>query len=190
MKNKRRIVIFSMFLFMMLLFSVVDVTANDRFDAPSERNVFALPASLKQIDDSAFEGTNPSYVFLPESIEQISDSSFDRISNKLKVVVPEYTYSFIDGNLSDDFEYQVLDYSDQDAKVGAGKNGMYFDPFLIHHSTRSRDSGNSGDKNHMEMLSRARDTVVQKYKVCRSVMRTIPYEIRNSETYVQALDFL
>lgn len=190
MNNKKRIVVLIVCLFMMPLLSAVGVKASDRLDLPTKQNVFALPASLKQIDDSAFEGTSPSYVFMPESVEQVSESSFAHIPNRWEIVVPEYTYSSISGSFSDEYEYRILDYSDRDAKVGVGKNDLHFDPFLFHHTVRIRDGGNSGVKNHMEMLSRMRSTVVQKYKVCRSVMRTIPYEIRNSETYVQALDFL
>ena len=187
---KIKSIIFSMSFFIILLVTVTGVSANDRFEIPSENNVFALPASLKQIDDSAFEGTSPSYVFLPKSVEQVSDSSFDHISNRVEIAVPEYTYSFLSDSFSSDCEYRILDYSDRDAKVGAEKNDLHFDHFLFHHSVSIRDDENSGGKIHMEMLSRMRSTVVQKYKVCRSVMRTIPYEIRNSETYVQAFDFL
>ncbi|HAE45628.1 MAG TPA: hypothetical protein DCG37_08575 [Lachnospiraceae bacterium] len=188
MKNKKHIILFCAFLFIMLSLSVVDAAAADTAGAPPGKNVFVLPSSIKNIDESAFEGTSPEYVFLPESVERIGNDAFANIGNDFKLVAPKY--SSISENISDDGDCLLLDYSDKYAGKLAGRNELHFDSFILHRTSQSSSEGGSSGNDDTDSLTPVHNKYRQSYKVWRTVMTTIPYEIRNSKTYVQALDFL
>lgn len=58
-------------------------------DETAYRSVFLLPASLKEIDESAFEGTAVETVVVPDSTEIIADRAFANISTLKTVYIPE-----------------------------------------------------------------------------------------------------
>lgn len=64
----------------------------DRFDGKYETDddaVFILPASLKEIHESAFEGTSVKMVVIPDSTETIGDRAFANIKTLWTVCIPE-----------------------------------------------------------------------------------------------------
>ena len=188
MKNKKHIVLFCTFLFMMLSLSVVEAGAADKAEVSFDKNVFVLPSSVKNIDVSAFEGTSPEYVFLPGSIEHIENDAFAHIENDFKLVTPKY--SLISEEISDDREFLILDYSDRHANDLAGRNELHFDSFILHRTAQNSGGDNSPGNEDTDLLIPVHNQYRQSYKMQRTVMNSISYEIRNSTTYVQALDFL
>ena len=188
MKNKKHIFLICAFLFIMLSLSVVEASATDKADVSLDKNVFVLPSSIKNIDESAFEGTSPDYVFLPDSVEHIGNDAFAHIENDFKLVTSKY--SFISEDISDDCDCLILDYSNRHAGDLAGRNELHFDSFILHRTAQNSGGDNSPGNEDTDLLTPVHNQYRQSYKMQRTVMNSISYEIRNSTTYVQALDFL
>ncbi len=75
-------------IWLMLLALLAMLMAFTCAEAAEEENVpaqFRLPASLRIIDEEAFEGTSFEFVDLPESVEEIGDRAFANIES-LKVL--------------------------------------------------------------------------------------------------------
>lgn len=58
-----------------------EVKHTDRTAEQETQGTFKLPASLRFIDEEAFEGTAAAAVYVPESVEHIADDAFEGVDD-------------------------------------------------------------------------------------------------------------
>ena len=94
-------------------------------DHSLESSVLTMPSSLRIIEESAFENTAPTSVFLPESVEYIGDRAFAGTARLAVVFIPPKT-QYIGENA----------FAGCDGLVIVGAPGSYAQKWAIEHGYR------------------------------------------------------
>ncbi len=95
---------------------------------PESVPVFKLPASLKIIEDEAFEGTAIVSVDLPESVESIGDRAFAGIPGLRVVKIPEKTTYIAATAFAGSNHVMITGVPGSYARTWARENGVPFAP--------------------------------------------------------------
>ena len=102
--------------------------ADIQADHPASAPVFKLPASLKIIEDEAFEGTAIVSVDLPESVESIGDRAFAGIPGLRVVKIPEKTTYIAATAFAGSNHVMITGVPGSYARTWARENGVPFAP--------------------------------------------------------------
>lgn len=105
-------------------------------DAPAP--VFKLPASLKIIEDEAFEDTAIENVALPESVESVGERAFASITTLRSVRIPDNTQHIAATAFEGSRSLTIIAASNSYARNWAKENGIAFEQILV------ISAGNSG----------------------------------------------
>ena len=120
MKCSRAIIIFCLALLALML-SVACAEENDVL-----QSAFVMPASLRRIDDSAFEGTAAIEVILGESVETIGDGVFANMPRLKAVFIPKATKTIADNAFGGNHDVIVFGIAGSYAEEWAETNGFVF----------------------------------------------------------------
>ena len=92
---------------------------------------FRLPASLKSIEDEAFEGTAIVSVDLPETVESIGENAFARIPSLRVVRIPEKTKQIAKTAFAGSNNVTIIGSPGSYARTWAHENGIPFVPIVV-----------------------------------------------------------
>ena len=95
--------------------------------ARNRQAVFRLPAELRLIGESAFEGTQAEYVILADKVESIGSRAFSGMPNLLTIRIPASATFIASDTLSASDSVTVVGHSGSAADDFAKKQGL---PFL------------------------------------------------------------
>ena len=93
-----------------------------------------LPASLRIVEDEAFEGTAIVQVELPETVESIGERSFANILTLRRVKIPERTMQIARTAFSGSNRLTITGTPGSYARTWARENGVLFTPILVVHA--------------------------------------------------------
>ena len=93
-----------------------------------------LPASLRFIENEAFEGTAIVQAVLPENLESIGERAFANIMTLRMIKIPESTKTIAETAFAGSNRLIITSTPGSYARAWAGKNGVLFTPILVVHA--------------------------------------------------------
>lgn len=135
-------------------------------ESPENRQtVSTLPASLKIIDESAFEGTALVSVEVPETVEYIGDKAFANILTLRSVHIPDNTKYFGKDVFSGSGQVTITACANSYARTWARNNGIPFAPIaaLTASSGTPQITGLNLNKTTRDLLTSDETTKAPKY---------------------------
>ena len=176
-----------LFFVMSLFFCVKSYAAEADVLNPDNRS--SLPASLKIIDEEAFEGTSLTTLAFPESVEVIEHRAFEDIKNPLLALFAGKKEFYIAKDAFKDTSGFFYGISGSFVKDWAQKNGFLFFPlntFFVGQSTVASAS-------YHERIDRFSccfvKQLIKRHPDRLSVIRKDPVLTKRTELHVLALDF-
>lgn len=92
---------------------------------------FQLPASLRVIEDEAFEGTAIISASLPDSLERIGERAFANISALRSVKIPDATQEIAKNAFAGSSQVSIIASSGSYASAYAKENGLAYVPLTM-----------------------------------------------------------
>ena len=92
---------------------------------------FRLPASLRFIEDEAFEGTAIVSIDLPETVESIGENAFANIPTLRSVKIPENTKKIARTSFAGSSNVMITGTPGSYARTYARENGLPFSPVTV-----------------------------------------------------------
>ncbi len=177
-------------LFAILLFVCLEkAEAEEIIGQHDERSIFSLPSSLKIIDSSAFEGTNPSVIEFPESIIEVKSLAFSNIQNNILVDLTKCSDSLLANETFYKTNFFFYDSNESLNKDWLKTIGDFWSINDACYLTLVSLKNFGGEKRFVRLTEEVTDKCTQKSFGREIDLETIFNKGKRPEVHVLALDF-